>query len=223
MKRMIKAAEERRYEFSELSDTAKEHALDQQQVIDYLDDLINMEISEGLASLRYSLDSVECELIRGSFNYAISVRDYDIGLTIRGEDIFSVAGLDGSYQVHLPDAESDGLYVGEIFVSTFKDVIKPVKDDIKYINADILEYLNSVEGAEDDLDNDDDDILEINEFNESLYDAGQDYEKAVKSAADAAVEDLKSVIDFYSNPTIEDASYIFESSNFMFDIDGNVI
>lgn len=223
MKRMIKAAEERGYDFSDLSDTAKWHALKQQDIIEYIDYLSGLEEQEGFDSLKYALDSVECRLTRNSFSYGINRSDYDIELTPRGEDIFSVAGLDGSYQVELPTAEGDGLYVGEAFVDAFIDSVKAVKKEVDKINADILEYLNSSEDAEDNLSWDDDGVPEIYAFNERLYDIGKDYVMAVKVAADAAVSDWSQGVNSYLDMDIEDARYILDDSAFVFDIDGNVI
>ena len=223
MKRMIKASSEREYQFSDLSEVAKANALSQNDVVEYLEYLADLEVSEGLDSLKYSLDSVECRLTRGSFNRDINTRDYDIELTPRGEDFFCIAGLDESYQVKLPQAEGDGLYVGEIFVDVFRDGIKQVKAEVEAINLDILEYINSSEDAEDNIAWDYDDVPEVYAFNERLYNIGQEYIKVVKAAADAAVADLSSGIDRYLYPDTRDASYIFDDSAFVFDVDGNVI
>ena len=57
MKRYIKAANDRTYKFSELSDSAKDAALSNDAIYELLEQNYQSTFAEDYASLKYSLDS----------------------------------------------------------------------------------------------------------------------------------------------------------------------
>ena len=122
MKRYIKAANEHKYKFSELSDSAKDAALSNDAIYQLVEQDYQSSFAEDYASLKYSLDSVEFTITQDDYNYDILTgylnADLDIELTPRGEDIFTMQGLDSDYHVDIPDVQSNGLFIGETFART---------------------------------------------------------------------------------------------------------
>lgn len=220
MKRVVRAASDGLYNFADLSDEAKENALKDNEVQDYLYEYNQLNAGEDIDSLEYSLDSIECKLTRDSFNYAISTRYYDIDLTPRGEDIFSVNGLDGDYHVDFPDVESNGLFVGEIFVEMWKDGLSDLKSKASSIDSFIDSYLASSEDAEENLYYYDTDVKEVGDIEKRLGDLREDYLNLAKKASDAAVDVIEA--DVNVDYDIDSATDVLVMSSLLFYENGDL-
>ena len=226
MKRYIKAANELTYKFSELSNRAKDAALSNDAIYQLLEQNFQSSFAEDFASLEYSLDSVEFTITQDDYNYDILTgylnADLDIELTPRGEDMFTVAGLDADYHVDIPDVQSNGLFIGETFARTWKTQFKRMQKQVEQFNDDMDRFRSSNRDADDILYYADSSSAEYVKLEAKLAALKIPYEQCAKDATQAAVDDF--VADYeYSiskdNPYVEE---FIDEQGFEFDANGNI-
>lgn len=225
IKRYIKAANERKYKFSELSDSAKDAALSNDAICELLQQNYQSSFAEDYASLKYSLDSVEFTLTQDDYNYDILTgylnADLDIELTPRGEDIFTIEGLDSDYHVDIPDVQSNGLFIGETFASTWKTQFKRMQKQVEQFNDDMDSFRSSNSDADDILYYADSSSTEYVKLEAKLAGLQTPYEHCAKVAMQAAVDDF--VVD-YEYSLSKDNPYVaqfIDEQGFEFDANGN--
>lgn len=226
MKRYIKAANERTYKFSELSDSAKDVALSNDVIYQLLEQNYQSSFAEDYASLKYSLDSVEFTLTQDDYNYDILTgylnADLDIELTPRGEDIFTIEGLDSDYHVDIPDVQSNGLFIGETFARTWKTQFKRMKNQVEKFNDDMDRFRSSNSDADDILYYADSSSSEYVKLEAELAALQTPYERCAKVATEAAVDDF---VKDYEYSISKDNPYVaqfFDEQEFEFDANGNI-
>lgn len=226
MKRYIKAANDHKYKFSELSDTAKAAALSDDAIYQLLEHNCKSSFAEDYASLKYSLDSVEFTFTRDDYNYDILTgnlyADLAIELTPRGEDMFTIQGLDSDYHVDIPDVESNGLFIGETFASTWKTQFERMQKQVEQFNDAMDSFRSSNSDADDILYYADSSSAEYVKLEAKLAGLQTPYEHCARVATQAAVDDF--VAD-YENSLSKDNPYVaqfIDEQGFEFDANGNI-
>lgn len=226
MKRYIKTANERTYKFSDLSDTAKSAALSNDTIYQLLEQNYQSSFAENYASLKYSLDSVEFTLTQDDYNYDILTgylnADLDIELTSRGEDIFTIQGLDSDYHVDIPDVQSNGLFIGETFASTWKTQFKRMQKQVEQFNDDMDSFRSSNSDADDILYYEDSSYAEYVKLEAKLAALQTSYEHCAKVATQAAVDDFVADYEYSISKDNPYVAQFIDEQGFEFDANGNI-
>lgn len=226
MKRYIKAANERKYKFSELSDTAKAAALSNDTIYQLLEQNCKSSFAEDYASLKYSLDSVEFTLTRDDYNYDILTgdlyADLAIELTPRGEDIFTIQGLDSDYHVDIPDVESNGLFIGETFASTWKTQFERMQKQVEQFNDAMDSFRSSNSDADDILHYADSSSEEYVKLEAKLASLQTPYEHCARVATQAAVDDFVADYEYSLSKNNPYVAQFIDEQGFEFDANGNI-
>lgn len=226
MKRYIKAANERKYKFSELSDTAKAAALSDDTIYQLLEQNCKSSFAEDYASLKYSLDSVEFTLTLDSYNYDILTgslnADLDIELTPRGEDMFTVEGLDFDYHVDISDVQSNGLFIGETFANAWNTQFKRMQKQVEEFNDAMDSFRSSNSDADDILYYADSSSAEYVKLEAKLASLQTPYEHCARVATQAAVDDFVADYEYSLSKDNPYVAQFIDEQGFEFDANGNI-
>ena len=222
MKRIASAEEGRTYLLDKLSEDAFARAISSEEVDNIRYDVAYDLVDEGFKSVNDFVNQLDIKFNNRTTKFEAGYYYFDFDEDVFYE-MFSPINLDPmtGHVVEIPEAESDGYYVGEFCAETWNSKCRPaLMEQAALIDSDIDMYLALSEG--------DDEATELlwDEDGSPVYDKLYNLSLMYVQEASSVVEQAFDMIAQEYDNVVDGSEFIFNylvDSEYKFDEDGNPI